>query len=352
VVARSLPGLEISKFPKLLSEFERLSKAGLNFSNAVLGELARGLIISETESEYNGTYKDTDGKRIVEKTTTSWIQQFQEKNGIVIRAQTGKLLCSPEKKKYIEMTVSYHIGKLQRHFEAGKLDEQLLRNADETHSVINMDNGRTLGFRGEEFIKYADIVYGGESMTMMVNLSGGPASRILPPMMIFQNANCSYPSKGVPDNIPGVSYRTGKKGWNKTALFPEWFKENRACPPVPYRRKVFTYVDNCRGHNISAALRHELSAKIMELRFFPPNATHLCQPADSFVIFKIKDAWTKRWELHKKKMIHDGNWANSIWKDGAWSGKIMNPGKELFLRLASDAVHDVNAMRDENCLLY
>jgi hypothetical protein len=61
-------------YSKLLSEFERLSKAGLKFSNAVLGELARGLIISETENEYNGIYKDADGKRIVEKITTSWIQ--------------------------------------------------------------------------------------------------------------------------------------------------------------------------------------------------------------------------------------------------------------------------------------
>jgi hypothetical protein len=103
---------------------------------------------------------------------------------------------------------------------------------------------------------------------------------------------------------------------------------------------------------MTAALRHELSAKNMELRFLPPNATHLCQPADSFVISKIKDAWTKRWELHKMKMIHDGNWANNIRRDGAWSGKIMNPGKEFFLGLAADAVRDVNAMRDENALTY
>jgi hypothetical protein len=67
-----------SFYAKLLSEFERLSKAGLKLSNAVLGELVRGLIISETESEYNGPYKDKDGTRIVEKITTSWIQQFQQ----------------------------------------------------------------------------------------------------------------------------------------------------------------------------------------------------------------------------------------------------------------------------------
>jgi hypothetical protein len=71
-----------SIYPKLLSEFERLSKAGLKFSNAALGELARSLILSDTESDYNGTYKDTDGERIVEKITTTWIQQFQEKTDL------------------------------------------------------------------------------------------------------------------------------------------------------------------------------------------------------------------------------------------------------------------------------
>jgi hypothetical protein len=124
------------------------------------------------------------------------------KNGLVIRAQSGKLLCSPEKENYIEMTVAYHIGELQRQFETCMLDEQLLRNADETHFVINMDNGRTLGFRGDDTIKYADVVSGGENMTTMVNLSGGTASRIFPSMMIFQNANWSYPIKGIPNNIP------------------------------------------------------------------------------------------------------------------------------------------------------
>jgi DDE superfamily endonuclease len=181
-----------------------------------------------------------------------------------------------------------HIGELQRQFETGVLDEQLLRNADETHCVINMTNGRTLSFRGDDCIKYADVVSGGENMTMMVNLSGGTASRILPPMMIFQNANCSYPIKGIPDNIPGVSYRTGKKGWNDAAHFSEWIKENRVCPSDPYRRKIITYVDNCGCYNMTEALRQALSEKNMQLHFFPPNTTHLCQPADSFVISKIR----------------------------------------------------------------
>jgi hypothetical protein len=80
VVGRSLPGLKVytpSCFPSLSA-----SQAGLKISNAVLGELARSLILSDTESDYNGNYKDTDGKRIVEKITTTWIQQFQEKTDL------------------------------------------------------------------------------------------------------------------------------------------------------------------------------------------------------------------------------------------------------------------------------
>jgi hypothetical protein len=36
-----------------------------------------------------------------------------------------------------------------------------------------MDNGCTLGFRGNTIVKYADVVFGGDSMTMVVRISGG-----------------------------------------------------------------------------------------------------------------------------------------------------------------------------------
>ena len=50
-----------------------------------------------------------------------------------------------------------------------------MENVDETHFVINMDNGRSLGFRGDSTVKYADVVAGGESMTLVVRISGGAA---------------------------------------------------------------------------------------------------------------------------------------------------------------------------------
>ena len=65
---------------------------------------------------------------------------------IVHRAQTGKIMVSPEKQSHIKKTVAYHMGELRRGFESGDLNEELLCNMDETHFLINCDNGRTLGF--------------------------------------------------------------------------------------------------------------------------------------------------------------------------------------------------------------
>lgn len=45
-----------------------------------------------------------------------------------------------------------------------------MESADETHFIFNMDNGRRIGFRGAVAVKYADIVWGEEPITMMVRL--------------------------------------------------------------------------------------------------------------------------------------------------------------------------------------
>jgi hypothetical protein len=48
------------------------------------------------------------------------------------------------------------LGVLQKGFQIGIFDENLIENIDETHFIINMDNGRTLGFRGDTTVKYAN----------------------------------------------------------------------------------------------------------------------------------------------------------------------------------------------------
>lgn len=89
----------------------------------------------------------------------------------------------------------------------------MIENIDETHFVLNCDNGRTLEFRGGEVAKYADIASGGQAMTMMVKISGGRRATIEDPMLIFSNSNRSYHIQGLQDNVPGICYGSSPKGW-------------------------------------------------------------------------------------------------------------------------------------------
>ena len=135
-------------------------------------------------------------------------------HGIVHRAHTGNRMVSAAKQDHIEKKVAYHMGESRRGFESEDLNEYQLCNMDETHFVINCDKGRTLGFRGDTEVKYADVVSGGIGITIMVYIAGGLCARIGAPVMVFQNPSRSYPINGLPDDVLRASYRSGPKGWN------------------------------------------------------------------------------------------------------------------------------------------
>ena len=147
---------------------------------------------------------------------------------------------SPEKTREIRAAVAKHLGELKRGFESGDLNEYCIEDIDETHFVINFDTGRTLGFVAETPIKYAEVVSGGEGMTMVVRLSGGPSARVRPPMMIFTNASASHQIQGVPANIGCVCYRTGPKGWMDQRVLQKYLTERRAIrADIKGRKKSF-----------------------------------------------------------------------------------------------------------------
>ena len=114
-------------------------------------------------------------------------------HNIVLLSQIGRLTCSLEKEIQIERNTVYHLGVLKRGFDSDLFDENLMENIDETHFVVNMDNGRTLGFRDDTSTKYVEVIFGGDSMTLVVRISGGHRSMIEAPMLIFINPNNSYP---------------------------------------------------------------------------------------------------------------------------------------------------------------
>jgi hypothetical protein len=210
-------------YPQLLVAFDLFRKTGVKLSSKLLIELALSVLLDPTSIYTTQSRDPKDNRFLIEKLNPSWVQRFMDVHNIVLLSQCEKLSCSPGKELQIEMQAAHHLGVLQWGFQTGIFDENLIENIDETHFVVNVDNGRTLGFRGNTTVKYADVVSSGYSMTMVVRISRGRRSLIEAPMFIFTNGNSTYPIRGLNDNIPGVPYRTGLKGWMDQALFPKFF---------------------------------------------------------------------------------------------------------------------------------
>ncbi len=148
------------------------------------------------------------------------------------------------------------------------------------------------------------------------------------PMLVFINNKFSYPIHGIPDNVPGACYGTGKRGWMDKRVFAECVSEPRAIRKLTGRRNRVLFVDNANGHEENPHQKRMLNKISTLLRKFPTNATQLVQPADSFIISKIKDAWRRRWDSYKVSLIQNGNWKHS---GAGSSGRLKNSGKILLL---------------------
>lgn len=78
--------------------------------------------------------------------------------------------------------------------------------------MVNIDNGKTHGFKLDKEVPHVDLISGDEGRTTIVRISGGEKSQMEIPFMILKNTDWNYPIISVPDDIPGVLYRTGPKG--------------------------------------------------------------------------------------------------------------------------------------------
>ena len=155
-------------YPPLLLSFETYKKAGIKLSPKLLIELAKTIFL-RPNSPYTPASRDfRDNTLILDKFTSSWIHQFMIVHNVVLLTQKDSLTYSSEKETQIEMHIAYHLGILHHGFQNGIFDENLIENLDEIYFTVNMDNGKALGFQGDTSVKYADVVAGGEAMTMVV----------------------------------------------------------------------------------------------------------------------------------------------------------------------------------------
>lgn len=61
-------------------------------------------------------------------------------------------------------------------------------------------------------------------------------------------------------------------------------KESRLFKRRADGKRRIVFLDNVGSHNMTEELSSILEELNVEIRYFPPNATHLVQPCDSFVI--------------------------------------------------------------------
>ena len=196
-------------------------------------------------------------------------------------------MTSPANQLHIERRVSYHLGQVARDFKSGK-NEAFVESLDETHLIVNVDNGKTLDFRGDENVKYADVASGGVGMTMVVRIRGGKFARLVPAFMIFQKESRNYPICAILEDVPGVTYRTGPKGWMDKQVMFHYLKKRPVVYPDSGCHHRVLFMDNCGGHNESPEQQSALQQLNAVIRKLPENSTHLCQPCESWIIKKIK----------------------------------------------------------------
>lgn len=64
-------------------------------------------------------------------------------------------------------------------------------------------------------------------------------------LLVYKNFNCTYPIRGVADDVPGVSDRTAKKGWMYRTVFRKCLADLRAIPSLHNGNQIVLYIDKC-----------------------------------------------------------------------------------------------------------
>lgn len=90
------------------------------------------------------------------------------------------------------MNFHHHLGMLRELKTGVSVGRNDSCNVDQTHFIINIDNGITLGFFGTSNLKYIDVVSGGKGFNLLLRLSGGNDETIEALFMIFKNVDRNY----------------------------------------------------------------------------------------------------------------------------------------------------------------
>ncbi|KAE9132223.1 hypothetical protein PF002_g17771 [Phytophthora fragariae] len=274
---KGLPSKTVDAFPAYFRSHDRR----VNLNKARDWWRKREALLNPEEDSvheiYNKLFK-FNSKCFIRLVTPRRIQDFTDRHNIVYRRLKGKKQVSSEKLREIHILVAAHLGSLNRQFDDGLINPDFQYNMDESHFVIDLDDGKTLDFRGVAQVKNRSVVSGREGTTMCVLLRGGSNARVECPMLIFKNkkGQLPYPGTaicntggGVPDVAnsfhqqqpnAGVAVRSALLGARR-AVCQDTHAVDRQCE------------SSQRGEVVAAAKKLRTGVKL-----FPANVTDLVQP--------------------------------------------------------------------------
>lgn len=285
-------------YAELLEDFRHSRRAGIEMNRDAIKAMALNLIRDvPEESSFHRLEKDVVSKKpITAHITKDYLSRFCSAYDIVQRSKAGKLMCSPTKTEHIEREVVFHIADVKRKLATGEYDEDCIFNLDETSLKVNRDNGRTLDFEGASHVSYMETTSRTEGFTDVMNVCGGRRGNSEPGFINFKNGQCNFPIRNVPDDVPGVPYRRGKKSWMDERVFIEMLGEKRFVKALPGGKTRVLFMDNVGSHKIFDLIVTALAEINTSVRLIHANSTRLTKPCDAFVISTFKQSWRALWD--------------------------------------------------------
>ena len=198
--------------------------------------------------------------------------------------------------------MSYHLGTLKRSYD-NDLDESTIENIDETHVVVDMDNGRVFDFQGSNRVTYLDVASDRDCFTICMRILGGSDAWIEKPLVIFQNPNGNHPISGVPDNVDGTMYHSSPKGWVTAQILANYFSDPSMNQPVDNSRNRTVWIDSCRIHSESPELVQPLQLSRTELKRFQLNGKSTAQPLDQLLLRAFKAEWREKMGKKRNDLV-------------------------------------------------
>lgn len=279
----------------------------------------------------NGTSISRTGVLIKELVCHVWITRFVLCMASVCCAQTAKLLVSPVNLELTDRQDASHIGQLSCDLKSGLLKKEEIFNSDETSFILHLHNKQTLSKNGGTEMKYANLVSGDDSMTLMIALGGGCGCHIKVPMIIFENVFRSYPIRELCDDIPSVTYSSTSKRFMDYALFFDWLNLKRIFSSLTNGRTRVLLVDDVSAHKLTKDVKAALQRSQTKLRSFPACTTDVVQPAELLVIQRFKCDWRARWDAELMGMVKE-----IIFTNAGSSERLKISEKRFFPKLAVD----------------